>query len=86
MFRFRDEVNCRLVFVLRQMAIDTVITRIDLAAGEPLPKGRMAGGECHIPSLAPVEEVGVSLKHSGNLSRLKSVEDGRGCQVGSIDK
>ena len=86
MLGFGDEVNRRLVLVLGEMAIDTVITGIDSTADKPFPERRMAGVERNIPGLVPVEEIGVLLEAVWELVEAESVEDSRVFQVGLSDK
>jgi hypothetical protein len=71
--KFRNEVDRRLVLVSRQMAIDAVVTGIELTANEPSPEGRMPRVERNIPILVPVEEICVFLKALWKVVEAESV-------------
>src|SRR6516165_4759149 len=68
------------------MAIDAVVTGIELTADEPSPERRMTGVKRYIPALVPVEEIRVFLKALRKLVEAKAVEDSRVFQVGLSDK
>jgi hypothetical protein len=75
MLRLGDEVDCRLVLMFGEMAIDAVITDIDSAANKPSPEWRIAGVERDVPGLVPVEKVGVLLEAVWELAEGESFED-----------
>jgi hypothetical protein len=80
--RLRDEVDRSLVLVLGEMAIDAIITGVDSAADEPSPERRIARVKRDVPSLVPVEKIGVLFEVVRKVVETESVEDPLVDQVG----
>src|SRR6516225_7912684 len=68
------------------MAIDTVVTGIELAADKPSPERRMASIKRDVPSLRPVQEIRILLEALRKLVEAETVEDGWILQVGLSDE
>jgi hypothetical protein len=73
--RFGDEVDRCLVLVLGEMAIDAIITGIDLAADEPFPERRIARVQRDVPGPIPVEKISVLLEAVGEVVESESFKD-----------
>ena len=71
-FRFRDKMNRGFILVLHQMAIDTVVARIDPTADIPFPKRRIAGIERFFPTLIPIEEVSIFVETLGKIVQAEA--------------
>ena len=65
----------RLVFIFSQMAINAVVTRIDLTADKPFPAGRIAGVQSRMPVFIPIEQIGVFFETVGEIIQAKAVID-----------
>src|SRR5271157_340276 len=76
----------RLVLVLGEMTIDTVIADVDSAADEPSPERRIACVERDVPRLVPVEKIGVLLETVREVVETESFKDGFVGEVGLGNK
>src|SRR5262249_600337 len=77
-----NEVDRRLVLVLAEMAIDTVITGVDSASDEPFPERRIARVERDVPGPVPVEKIGVLFETVREVAETESFKDRLVGQVG----
>ncbi len=85
-FQFRDEMDGGLVLVLRQVAVDAVVTGVDPAADIPPPERGVAGIERFVPGLVPIEESGVLVEAFGEFIEREPLIDVLVGQIGLGDK
>ena len=74
-FRLGNENERSFVFVFCQVAIDAVVTRVELSADKPFPERRVIGVECGVPILVPVEKFCVFAKALWKMLFAKTVDD-----------
>ena len=72
-FRFRHKDEGRFVFILLEMAINTVVGGIDLAAHKPFPARGIAGIQRGMPILVPIQQIGIFLKTFGEILQAQPV-------------
>ena len=68
-----DEMDRRLVLVLRQMSVNTVVTSIELATDKPIPEGWITGVQGLFPILVPIQQVCVLLKTFGKILQAEPI-------------
>ena len=86
MFGFGDEDQGGFVFVLREMAVDTVVAGVQFAAYEPLPEGWVGGVQRGVPIVVPVEEFGVFVEAFGEVLFVEAGDEVGVVQVGLADE
>ena len=82
MFGLGNEDQGGFVFVLGEMAVDTVVAGVQFAAYEPFPEGWVGGVQRGVPVVVPVEEFGVFVEAFGEVLFVEAGDEVGVVQVG----